>query len=118
MLDEIGAPQSMKMDNTHSSWRYDAAPSDALRSVKLRRHAIAHYDSPKSGGPHAELVRSVDAVAPAQVKKDWPQSAPIIHLEQHRIHPGQDGAECDCSGPHCSCYGFHRGLHVDPLARH
>jgi acetolactate synthase-1/2/3 large subunit len=36
-----------------------------------------------------ELSRSVDAVPPAQVEKDVHRAAGILHLDPHRIHPGQ-----------------------------
>ena len=51
--------------------------------------AVVSDAKPAIAGLIDELSRSVDAVAPAQVGNDEHRSAPIIHLEQHHIHPGQ-----------------------------
>jgi hypothetical protein len=40
---EVGAPQSMKMGNTLSPWRYDAFARAAPQSPKPRLPAIFHY---------------------------------------------------------------------------
>jgi hypothetical protein len=40
-----GAPRSMKMGNTRSLFRYDAAACYALQSANLRGPAILHYAS-------------------------------------------------------------------------
>lgn len=45
MIEKFGAPRPMKMGNTLSPWRYDAAARVALQSASLRCCAIYHYAS-------------------------------------------------------------------------
>ncbi len=60
-----------------------------INKVYRADHGIVSDAKPAVAALTAALAPLIDSVAPAQVVKDRHIAAPILHVEQHHVHPGQ-----------------------------